>query len=226
LIQKEVGNMTRKLLWWAMALTCVAGLTVGCAKKQVLTEGGLTPEAGATQTGDVPATPEAPIAGRDLPSTMPPTVPDVAREPSPAPPAEQAPRGTAAVEPAPQAPALGGGVARETTRGLARIHFDFDKSLLSSEAQETLKRNARHLAANQAVRIRIEGHCDERGTTEYNLGLGERRGKAAYQYLMDLGIDPNRMTVVSYGKEQPLDPRHNEEAWARNRRAEFVEVQR
>ena len=100
-----------------------------------------------------------------------------------------------------------------------------ENNFVRTATRKTLSRNAQHLQATPGVRIRIEGHCDERGTTEYNLALGERRAKSTYQYLMDLGVDPNRMGVVSYGEEQPLDPRNNEEAWALNRRAEFVEIQ-
>jgi peptidoglycan-associated lipoprotein len=138
-------------------------------------------------------------------------------------PLEPPPVATAAVESAPKG-LPGGGLAGETTSGLHRIQFDFDQDALTPAARETLGANAKFLREHSAARIRIEGHCDERGTTEYNLGLGERRAKAAFQYLMDLGIDPNRMTVVSYGEEVPLDSGHTEEAWAKNRRAEFVEI--
>ena len=68
----------------------------------------------------------------------------------------------------------------------------------------------------------IEGHCDERGTDEYNLALGDRRANSAKSFLVDLGISPRRLTTISFGEERPLDPRHNEEAWAKNRRCEFV----
>jgi peptidoglycan-associated lipoprotein len=139
---------------------------------------------------------------------------------------EPPPTRTAAVEPAPREPVTGGGLSRETTVGLQRIQFDFDQSVLTRDARETLGKNAGYLTETERVwvRIRIEGHCDERGTVDYNLALGERRAQSAFQYLMDLGVDPNRMNVVSYGEETPFDPRHNEEAWAANRRAEFVEV--
>jgi peptidoglycan-associated lipoprotein len=144
----------------------------------------------------------------------------------PAKPSEPPPRETAAVEPAPRRPVEGGGLSAETTPGLERIFFDFDQSVLTSEARSTLNMNAGYLTQPEraGVRIRVEGHCDERGTTEYNLALGERRGQSAFQYLMDLGVDPNRMSVVSYGEEMPFDLRHNEQAWATNRRAEFVEI--
>ncbi len=103
-----------------------------------------------------------------------------------------------------------------------RIHFAFDSYQLSSEARAKLKKKAELLEKYSDIKLTIEGHCDERGTAEYNLALGERRAKAAYEYLIILGIDPSRMSCVSYGEEKPLVEGHNEEAWAKNRRAEFV----
>lgn len=105
---------------------------------------------------------------------------------------------------------------------LQRIHFEFDSAELTPEARSILAKNAEILLENSDIRIRIEGHCDERGTVEYNLALGERRALAAAQYLMNYGIDANRIEIISFGKERPLDPRHTPEAWTKNRRAEFV----
>jgi peptidoglycan-associated lipoprotein len=102
------------------------------------------------------------------------------------------------------------------------INFDYDKFSLRPEAREILKQHADYLAKNKDVNVSIEGHCDERGTSEYNLALGERRAKEAMKYLKELGISVKRMKTVSYGKEKPLDPGHNEEAWAKNRRDHFV----
>ncbi len=107
---------------------------------------------------------------------------------------------------------------------LKRIHFEFDKYRLTDEAKEILATNARALKNNSKVRITIEGHCDERGTVEYNLALGERRAQAARDYLMELGVPQNRITIISYGKERPLENGQNESAWAKNRRDEFVIV--
>jgi peptidoglycan-associated lipoprotein len=102
------------------------------------------------------------------------------------------------------------------------IYFEFDQSDLSAEARDELQRKAEVLRTYPEIRIRIEGHCDERGTVEYNLALGERRAEAARQYLVDLGIDPDRMTTVSYGEERPAVAGSNEAAWSQNRRDEFV----
>ena len=102
------------------------------------------------------------------------------------------------------------------------IHFEFDKSRLLPEAKAILRVKAEWLKANPEAQVIIEGHCDERGTNEYNLALGDRRAQSAKTYLVDLGIAPERLTCISYGEERPLDPGHNEAAWAKNRRDQFV----
>lgn len=102
------------------------------------------------------------------------------------------------------------------------IYFEFDKSTLTPAAQDNLLQKAEWLRENPDATVTIEGNCDERGTSEYNLALGDRRAEAAKAFLVDLGIDPMRMTTISYGEERPVDPRHNEEAWAKNRRDHFV----
>jgi peptidoglycan-associated lipoprotein len=101
------------------------------------------------------------------------------------------------------------------------IYYDFDSAALSALAQATLKSKAAWLKENAGVMVTIEGHCDERGTNEYNLALGERRALSARAYLVDLGISASRLSTISYGEERPLDNRSNEEAWAKNRRGQF-----
>jgi peptidoglycan-associated lipoprotein len=105
---------------------------------------------------------------------------------------------------------------------LEDVFFDFDKYNLREDAIVSLEKNAEELKKFPEVRILIEGHCDERGTEDYNLALGEKRAKAARDYLVNLGIDPSRIEIISYGESRPFDPGHNEEAWAKNRRAHFV----
>jgi len=102
------------------------------------------------------------------------------------------------------------------------IHFEFDKSTLTPAAQDSLLRKAEWLREHSDATITIEGNCDERGTNEYNLALGDRRAESAKAFLVDLGIDAARISTISYGEERPIDPRHNEEAWAKNRRDHFV----
>ena len=102
------------------------------------------------------------------------------------------------------------------------IHFEFDKYDIRREDEEILRENAAWLKKNPKMKIQIEGHCDERGTAEYNLALGERRANMTKKYLLSLGISSDRISTISYGEEKPLDPGHNEEAWAKNRRAHIV----
>lgn len=118
------------------------------------------------------------------------------------------------------------GCAQQTTRskvaGLQRIHFDFDQSVIKTEYEPVLQGNAAYLKSHSGLNITIEGHCDERGTNEYNIALGDRRAKAAKRYLVNLGIGDNRMSTVSYGEERPLCTQHEESCWWQNRRAEFL----
>jgi peptidoglycan-associated lipoprotein len=102
------------------------------------------------------------------------------------------------------------------------VFFGFDSSEVDAQGQTTLNANAELLKKYPGWTITVEGHCDERGTAEYNLALGERRALAARNYLVSLGISADRLRTISYGKEFPSDPGHNEEAWAKNRRAHFV----
>jgi peptidoglycan-associated lipoprotein len=113
-------------------------------------------------------------------------------------------------------------VAEEITTNLRDIHFDFDQYSISQEDRKILSSHADYLLKNKNVKIIIEGNCDERGTTEYNLALGDRRGQEAKKFLVNSGVDQKRITTISYGKERPLDSEHNEEAWAKNRRDHFV----
>lgn len=104
---------------------------------------------------------------------------------------------------------------------LTDVRFDFDSAVLSAQARTTLDSHAELLSTYSTMTILIEGHCDERGTVEYNLALGERRANAVLNYLTSLGIAPSRLRTISYGKEFPLDPGHTEDAWSRNRRGHF-----
>ncbi len=105
------------------------------------------------------------------------------------------------------------------------IHFDFDSYEIKPEARDILKEIASYLNEYKSLKIIIEGHCDERGTREYNLALGLKRAEATKKYIADLGIDENRLSIVSYGEDKPLDSASNEEAWSKNRRAQFKTAQ-
>ena len=138
-------------------------------------------------------------------------------EPVPPPPA---PKPEAA--PAPPPAAAAGEAGKEKESPLKDAFFDFDKSVIRADAKKSLDENVRWLKANPKATVVIEGHCDERGTREYNLGLGQRRARSAKDYLVAAGIDAKRIKIISYGKERPFAPGHDESAWKWNRRAHFV----
>lgn len=155
-----------------------------------------------------PAPPPADIAGGE--ATPPPSPPEPVTEPTIVPAMPEDPIDTRSLD----------DLNRDSP--LQPVFFALDSAELSPEAQATLQANAEILRKYDSWQITIEGHCDERGSAEYNLALGERRARAARDYLVSLGIPATRLRTVSYGKEFPFDPGHNEEAWAKNRRAHFV----
>ncbi|WP_243373092.1 peptidoglycan-associated lipoprotein Pal [Geotalea sp. SG265] len=121
-----------------------------------------------------------------------------------------------AIQPLPQ--------ASEIKAALEKVFFAFDSFVLSGDARQALAKNAEILKGDAAMKILIAGNCDERGADEYNLALGEKRAQAAKQYLITMGIPAERLSTISYGKEKPADPEHNEAAWSQNRRDDFVIV--
>jgi len=142
----------------------------------------------------------------EAPPAPPPAPPQQETTPPPAPPQETTPPAPAPLQQGDMQP----------------VFFDLDSDNLTSSARATLDANAKLLRDHPDAQITIEGHCDERGTVEYNLALGERRAQAARDYLVNAGINAARIQMISYGKERPFDPGHTEAAWAKNRRAHFV----
>ncbi len=110
----------------------------------------------------------------------------------------------------------------EVTDDLETIYFGFDRASLKADAKNTLENNAQWLKDNPGEWVRVEGHCDERGTEEYNIALGERRAEGVRKYYVALGVDDSRIMVLSWGEEKPSDPRHSEAAWSKNRKAETL----
>lgn len=106
--------------------------------------------------------------------------------------------------------------------GLKTIHFEYDSAVLGAEAKSALSSNAEIMKTNSSLKVQIEGHCDQRGGTEYNIALGERRANAVKKYLEDMKVPGARMTTISYGKERPVDPSESESAYSKNRRANFA----
>jgi peptidoglycan-associated lipoprotein len=192
---------TRVLLTSASILALVF---VGCAKRPALTQlSAPSPSgassAGATESSTTVAT--APAAPAPAPAVTPPAP---AHEPAAAPAARPAPK------------------EFEAVAELKPIHFDFDKSDIRPGDAAILDGNARWLSANGKQLVLIEGHCDERGTNEYNMALGERRARAAMTYLMSRGIQQSRISTISYGEERPLCTAHDESCWSQNRRAQSL----
>lgn len=150
-------------------------------------------------------------------------------EPTPAPTATTTPSGPTETEPStPKTTSEGPQVMEieDITRMLQPVFYDFNKSDVREDQVAALQNNARVLKENATVSVLIEGHCDERGTEEYNLALGERRANASKDYLVSLGIAENRMSIISYGESRPFAMGHDEDSWQQNRRAHFVAVKK
>jgi peptidoglycan-associated lipoprotein len=111
-----------------------------------------------------------------------------------------------------------------STPGLFPVYFDFDKSMIRSDQAERLEKNAAFMKGNSELRVRIEGNCDERGTNEYNMALGQRRAQRGKQYLVNLGVAEARLDTISYGEERPINFGHDELSWSQNRRDDFVVI--
>jgi peptidoglycan-associated lipoprotein len=138
-------------------------------------------------------------------------------------PVKEAPPAPVAVAPAtPPAAAPGVAVTEEKLSQFDDVRFDFDKSEVKEDGRKTCRVVADYLKKHPQAKMLVEGHCDERGTAEYNMALGERRATAVLTYLVSLGVPKAALSTVSFGKEKPLDPGHDEGAWAKNRRAHFV----
>jgi peptidoglycan-associated lipoprotein len=193
----------------AILILVPALVVAGCAKRPQMTQAAAPAPTGAAVT-------QAPAAV--APAPAPPATPATPAAPPPAvaapPPAAAAPPPAARAVPAPAE-------FREVA-ALKPIYFDFDKSDIRPDAARILDVNIDWLKSNLDAAILIEGHCDERGTNEYNLALGDRRARATMSYLVDHGVARARITTISYGEERPVCTAHTEACWARNRRAHFL----
>jgi peptidoglycan-associated lipoprotein len=199
-----------RLTVFVLAAVCL--LALGCSKRLATvpasTPGAPTTPSAGGQPGDASSTATTPNPGADETGT-------------PASPSATGPRG-------PAAPLAGPSATRPNPREFAvvpdveDIHFDFDRYDINPGAAKILDANARWMKANPAALVLIEGHADERGTNEYNLALGDRRAKAALNYLIGQGLSADRFTVISYGEEWPMCQERNAACWAKNRRAHFL----
>ena len=187
-------NRQGTLRWGFVLILLVVAVIAGCAKKQTVR---------SNESNPVEAV-----------------------KPSAIPPGDQAATGmnhSGMSMNAPKSPTGGAGVqvTEEMKSRFADIHFDFDKSLIKDGDKPALQKIAIYLKQHSRVKVRIEGNCDERGTSEYNMALGERRAESAKKYLIGLGVPAGEISTISFGKEKPLDPGHSEEAWTKNRRDHF-----
>jgi peptidoglycan-associated lipoprotein len=164
-----------------------------------------------------PPPPKWTVENQSAPTNASPSAPQTAA-PKPAVEAKREGAATSSLE----ALRSGESTATPASSALKDAYFAFDKYDLSTEARETLKANADWLKANPAARVQVEGHCDERGTQEYNMALGAKRAQTTVDYLTTLGIAGNRMSTISYGEEVPVCKEQTEECWGKNRRARFV----
>jgi len=200
----RVGSLVLLMFTVGLAL-----LLAGCPKRPVAT---VASAPAPTVPAQTPAPPPTPAPAPPVAAPAPPPVvqapPVVAAPPSPPAPAPP---------PAPARPA-----DYMANPAVKDIFFDFDKSNVRAADAKTLNASAAYLKANPDQLVLIEGHCDERGTNEYNLALGERRAKAAMNYLVAQGIEARRLSTVSYGKERPVCTERTEACWAKNRRAHFL----
>lgn len=188
--------MKKNLTWMVILVLFTFGMTIftGCAEKKSVVKSE-TPQ--VQETAPAPIQQSAPETAKQAPSTETANIKESAVEQS----------------------SLMGATAKSP---LSDINFDFDSSTIGPDAREILNVNADFLSKNRVSAIVVEGHCDERGTAEYNMALGQRRAQETKKYLVNLGINESKITTISYGDERPLDTGNNEEAWAKNRRAHFV----
>ena len=195
--------MRKGILGCVVVLSCGALLASGCAKKEMVKSEEPMPA--------VKAAPAQPAPEKAAPAPV-----EAAPQAAPMPESQ-----------AQEAPVQQQEVAKEEQAEQAElqtIHFDFDSSALSQTARDLLAKNGDIMKKDADTKVRIEGNCDERGSDDYNLALGERRAKSAKDYLVTLGVPAERLTTISYGKEKPVDPGHDEAAWAKNRRDDFVVI--
>jgi peptidoglycan-associated lipoprotein len=201
--------MKRSFPWKraALALIVSALVVAGCAKKQTVKSEGAPGAPGASSSPAPGVVSEAPV--KETPSL----------------PMETASKAPPSADPtmlAAKEAQAGVAVTEERVSQFDDVRFDFDKSEVREDGRKTCQVVAGYLKKNPGAKLLIEGHCDERGTSEYNMALGDRRAAAVMTYLVSLGVSKAALSTVSFGKERPLDPGHDEGAWAKNRRAHFV----
>lgn len=195
----------------------------GCAKEQIVKKDEpLAQNAAAKQAGSSSTASPAALASQDQSKLKGSAVKESGAEALAAKAQADATAKAARANEAANAKAASAAAQAELGKALQTIYFDFDSSSLSDASRQALAQHLERLKQNPRAKLKIEGYCDERGSDDYNLALGERRAQSAAQYLKTLGLSAERISTISYGNEKPADPGHNEAAWAKNRRDEFV----
>jgi peptidoglycan-associated lipoprotein len=190
--------MRKGMVGFFMVLCCGALVAGGCAKKELVKGEGETPAVSKTQPVEAPVQAKSPVKEEVVQAQTVKEAPTTVKEET--------------------------STTVQSLVSLENIYFDFDSYVLTAKSRDILSRNANSMMKNSSISVQIAGHCDERGSDEYNLALGEKRAKSAMKYLVTLGIPAERLSMISYGKEKPADPGHDEAAWAKNRRDEFVTI--
>lgn len=187
------------LKWSVLVLAAAMLFSTGCAKKEtVKSTDSSAPEAAAGKSSSQPGIVSESVKPGDAPGS------------------------TAESRLAAAEAAAGMAVTEEKASIFEDIRFDFDKSNIREDAKPIMAKVAAYMKKNAGAKLQIEGHCDERGTPEYNMALGDRRADSARKYLVSLGVPGGALSIISFGEMKPLDPEHNDGAWAKNRRAHFV----
>lgn len=189
--------MSKVTVGFFVALFCFALLSGGCAKKELVKGDGGVPATSATQPAEAQVPAKPPVREEIIKEQTVKEAPTTVREDTTT-------------------------SASQKLESLENIYFDFDSYVLTAKSREVLTRNTEAMKKNSSISVQIAGNCDERGSDEYNLALGEKRAKAAMNYMATMGVPASRLSTISYGKEKPADPGHDEAAWAKNRRDEFM----
>jgi peptidoglycan-associated lipoprotein len=213
-----MNTSLRSLL--VLTVACLLVGFVGCSRKVSTSAGDQSmttpkPQAAAPAERSVPAEPAPSLALQEKPAEAPSTGPVVIREPI-----QAAPATPVAPMPPPGTPAPA--MTEALKAALADVYFDYDRFVIRNESQKILEANARVLKSKDGWKLLVEGHCDERGTADYNLVLGERRAQAVKRYLQNLGVSASQVQITSFGKERPFCADHSDACWQQNRRAHFV----
>lgn len=195
---------------WIVFLLLGVVLLPGCGKKMTTTRISETAKPGTAETSSAAGGPVAVVSEPPVPRAEEPRESELRESEQ-----KETPEKAVVKPPVKPSPAIRSGMVND-------IYFDFDSHIIRMDARKTLDENAGILKGRPVKKVVIEGHCDERGTTDYNIALGERRAEVAKRYLTTLGVDASKISIISFGQEKPSCKEHNETCWQNNRRGHFI----